>query len=146
MSKVGVLVALVVCMSGCAVEAVVDPPEAGDHLILKVEGGVDPMAVKEALDGWRNVSAGGIDIVVGEDSPDATLREGTKTTYSRTGRWMQLGPDQATTDARRIFIAHMIGRMLGMPRHDGDGIMGNFPTGEFTPADIESCRAIDFCQ
>ncbi len=126
-------------MMGCAAVADAAAPDPGDELVLEVHG-VDVAAVERALERWRAESGGRVNVVVGEHG-DASIATGAEPHYSRAGRYMTVPVDDV-----EWWAVHLVGRMLGMPLHDGEGILAREPTRAFNEADRASCRAAGFCE
>lgn len=152
-------VVLVFTLSGCAVAEELAGPSAGDELHLALEGNwttEEKSEIRRSLDLWREASNGGVTVRLVADDGDATLMRGPVVgsfeSYSRSGRWMRIDADALASDGWGVregvgaLTGSLVGRMLGMPMHNGQGFLScEDITPEVTADDLVSCRASSFC-
>lgn len=126
---------------GCG--SLVSEPEPGEPLYLTVDAAFtleQRAEVDRATNTWRTWTEGQLDVRTTSGDGDATVYLG-EPRYSRLERTIHVPPDAVYT-----FSLSTIGFMAGMPRHAGDGVLGEWVTEEFNAADRESCRAAGYCR
>ena len=143
--------------------AVPTEPAAGERLTLALVGGwsaEERAAIEASLDAWRVTTGGDVNVHATDEprAADARLVRGPVASrvsdFSRLERWIRIDADAlaaegfSARDGVGALTGCLVGRMLGMPFHDGDrGFLSSTNiTADPTADDVAACRAAGMCE